>query len=41
MTFSFSVYTAYLQVTLVAYFRLELGTLEDEQLLEDGKVCCH
>jgi len=38
MIFGFSIYAILLQVALVVYFRLELGTLEDEQPLEDGKM---
>ena len=37
--FGFSVCAVPLQVTLVVYFRLELGTLGGGQLPEDSKAC--
>jgi len=41
MAFGFSLYTRPLQVAWIIYFGLELGDLESEKLLEDGKVCCY
>ena len=39
MIFGFSICALPLQVTLVTYFGLELGTLEDGQPLEGSKAC--
>ena len=39
MTFSFNIYTMLLQVALVVYFELELGTLGSGQLLEGDETC--
>ena len=40
MTFSFSICATPLQVILVTYFRLELGTLEGGQPPEGNKTYC-
>ena len=39
MTFGFSVCAVSLQVALVVYFGLELGTLRGRQLLKDSEMC--
>jgi len=39
MTFGFSICAVSLQVALVIYFGLELGTLRGGQLLEGSEMC--
>jgi len=39
MTFGFSLYTAFLLVIIVLYFRKILGELRELRLLKGSKVC--
>ena len=40
ITFGFSLYAVFLQVTLVIYFKKELHKLNELKPLENNKMCC-